>query len=116
MLTATHDVLLARARHRRVDESAHCEPFHVPPEATDDKPAAKAPAKGGAAAAAAAAAAATAAAQGTPPLLPRKADGSVDKERLARLVPRHDDSQENVKERLRLWDLHLADVRFRFTF
>ena len=47
----------------------------------------------------------------TPPLLPRDAADVVDKARLAALVPRHDDSQENVLERLRLWDLHLDDVR-----
>lgn len=35
---------------------------------------------------------------------PVKADGSPDTEVLARLVVRHDDSAENVANRLALWD------------
>jgi hypothetical protein len=47
----------------------------------------------------------------SPALLPLQADGSVDQECLARLKPRHDDSEENIRERLRLWDIHFPKVR-----
>jgi hypothetical protein len=86
-MAATHEVLLERVKHRRIDPTRASEPFHCPPE----------PPKG-------------APPPATPPLLPRDGKGAVDAARLATLKPRHDDSQENVRERLRLWDLHNADV------
>lgn len=46
------------------------------------------------------------------PIKPLKADGvTVDTDVLARLHPRHDDSEENVCERLRLWDVHEPALR-----
>jgi hypothetical protein len=41
------------------------------------------------------------------PVHPLRADGSADKEVLARLEVRHDDSDENVARRLALWDLQV---------
>ena len=99
MLTAKRSVLLDRVKHRRVDPTKHYEPFHLPPEAPPpDKKAGKdqpPPAPQAL----------------SPPLPPRAADGSVDTARVATLQPRTDESQENVLERLRLWELHVADVR-----
>lgn len=41
------------------------------------------------------------------PLLP---DGGVDQDAMARLEVRHDDSEENVRARLRLWDMQVSHV------
>ena len=38
------------------------------------------------------------------PIKPLTSDGKLDQEVMARLSVRHDDSQENVARRLRLWD------------
>lgn len=90
-MTGEHALLLDRAKHRRVDYAANYEPFHLPP--TPD-PKAK-----------------NAATALSPPLLPLDDGGAVDAARVAALKARHDDSEENVRERLRLWDVHVEDVR-----
>lgn len=108
-LAAKRATLLERVKHRRVDAARGYEPFHVPPDATSTN--ANATKSGGAGAAGGVGAQAVDKAHVSPPLLPLDANGAVDKARLAALVPRHDDSRENVLERLRLWDLHADDVR-----
>jgi hypothetical protein len=87
-MTATHELLLDRAKHRLVDYANNYEPFQVLPQPSKE-----------------------ASPPLSPAILPRDATGAVDSPRLATLKPRHDDSQENVRARLLLWDVHLADVR-----
>ena len=41
--------------------------------------------------------------------------GEVDITRLARLLPRHDDSPENILQRLELWDVHAEEVGIFFS-
>ncbi|PNH05620.1 Adenylate kinase, chloroplastic [Tetrabaena socialis] len=47
----------------------------------------------------------------SPPIRPEQEDGSLDTEVATRLVPRHDDSDENVSARLALADAHAASLR-----
>lgn len=83
ILEATHRTLLDRTTHRRIDpHTGHV--YHVP------APKAKAL---------------------SPPLHPVTRDGVLDPAVVARLTVRHDDSEENVRNRLWFWDLHGADLR-----
>lgn len=45
------------------------------------------------------------------PITPLDKDGKPDAEVMARLHPRHDDSEENVMARLQLWDEHEPALR-----
>lgn len=96
-MTATRAELLERVKWRRVDYEQGHEPFHMPP---GPEPTAKG-AKG---------APPPASAVHEPPVLPLTPEGTVDQTRVARLQPRHDDSQENVLRRLELWDLYCEEV------
>lgn len=80
-LTAEHAVLLDRTKYRRVDMDTG-KTYHM--------------AEGDALSA---------------PITPVTKEGQPDAEVLARLHPRHDDSEENVLARLELWDQHEEALR-----
>jgi hypothetical protein len=47
----------------------------------------------------------------SPAILPTTADGAVDEEIMGRLEFRHDDSEENVENRLKMWDKFSEGLR-----
>ncbi|GAX74660.1 hypothetical protein CEUSTIGMA_g2108.t1 [Chlamydomonas eustigma] len=82
-LTATNEVLLDRTRHRKIDYITN-KVYHIPAKDAH-------------------ALCAT--------IEPVGKDGKPDAEIMTRLHPRHDDSEENVKARLALWDVHCRHLR-----
>ncbi|GFR43730.1 hypothetical protein Agub_g4841 [Astrephomene gubernaculifera] len=82
-LEGEHATLLDRTRHRRLDPATG-KVYHMPDDNSDAL---------------------------SPPIRPERPDGSLDAEVAARLVPRHDDSEENVCARLALADTHHTALR-----
>lgn len=113
-----HSRLLERASWRRIDPVTG--KVYLLPGAVDAHAGGAAAAAGsaavlgapvGAAAAGGGAAAAAPSASTLPAVKPVLQDGSVDEIALARLTVRHDDSEENVLNRLRFWDMHNRGLR-----
>ncbi|EFJ40819.1 adenylate kinase [Volvox carteri f. nagariensis] len=85
-LEGEHATLLDRTRYRRYDPVTG-KVYHVPDEGVDAL---------------------------SPAIIPEKPDGTPDAEVMARLVSRHDDSEENVMARLKLADDHYGALRDAF--